>query len=171
VTERDPLDDILPLLAPIQGAYALIGGHAVNAFIEPRFTADIDITATVDAARRFGAAALAAGMRIETELGAAQASGPDFVRYVDDAALVIEIQAAKTAFQLAVVARAHDVGGVAIATPEDLLVLKAIANRAKDQRDLDELAKLPDLDWDYVVDNARVWGVDGVIDAVRSRKT
>ena len=102
--------------------------------------------------------------------GADEASGPDFVRYLDDSQTTLEFQTAKTTFQRAVVARALSVGVLRVATPEDLLVMKAIANRPKDQRDLDELAKLPNLDWDYVVDNARVWGVESVIDAARSRR-
>ena len=45
---ESPLDDPLGALAEILEeagvAYALIGGHAVNAWVEPRFTADIDVT-------------------------------------------------------------------------------------------------------------------------------
>lgn len=153
--------------------HALIGGHAVNAHVRPRMTTDVDfcIDATPQELARLERELAAQGFRVTRSHGSEQASGPDFVRFVDDEQTTLEFQTAKTSFQRAVVSRATRVGPLRIATVEDLLVMKAIANRAKDQRDLDELAKLPDLDWSYVVDNARAWGVDGVIDAVRSRKT
>jgi hypothetical protein len=40
----DPLGALAELLEEAGIEYALIGGHAVNAWVEPRFTADIDVT-------------------------------------------------------------------------------------------------------------------------------
>lgn len=80
----------------------------------------------------------------------------------------IDLQAAKTAFQVEVVRRARPVAvGPAVATPEDLIVLKLIAHRSKDLIDLRNLAALPDLDWAYVERWARDWEVEDRLAAIR----
>jgi hypothetical protein len=81
---------------------------------------------------------------------------------------VLELQTAKTALQRSAVARAQNHAGVRVATPEDLIVFKAIANRPKDQVDLLGLVRLANIDWDYVDAEARNWGVHGVIASVRT---
>ena len=151
-------DDPLALLAAVFDsaglAYALIGGHAVNVWLEPRFTADIDVTVLADPAAmaRARAGLAAAGYQVATEHGADLPSGPDFVRFTrgaDDPPF--ELQVAKTPLQEALVARARrDPAGVATATPEDLILLKLIAHRPKDLADLAGLLALPGLDWDYI---------------------
>lgn len=98
------IDRIAALFEQAGVAYAVIGAHAVNAWIEPRLTADIDVTALLDR----------------------------------------EILSQ---------------GGVRVATPEDLIVLKRIANRAKDQIDVLGLVALPSLDWAYVERRAAEWEV------------
>jgi predicted nucleotidyltransferase len=164
------LNDIAMLLRRAGVDYALIGGHAVNLVLEPRFTADVDITinADVDAWTRLNADLLAAGFRVERTHGADQPSGPDFVRFVDDVGTTIELQTAKTALQRTAIARAIDHDGIRVASPEDLIVFKAIANRPKDQIDLLGLTRLPNIDWSYVDHQARDWGVDDVIARVRA---
>lgn len=163
------VDDIATLLTKARVSYALIGGHAVNVLLEPRFTADIDVTisAEPDAFARLRAELLTAGLRVERE-PAAQPSGPDFVRFVDDDGTVFEVQVAKTALQRSAIARAVDVGGVRVATPEDLIVFKAIANRPRDQIDLLGLVRLAAIDWAYVDAQARDWGVEAVIERMRA---
>jgi hypothetical protein len=164
------VDDIAALLARANVRYALIGGHAVNILLEPRFTADIDVTviADVDAFDRLRQVLKTAGLRVDREHGAASPSGPDFVRFVDDELTILELQTAKTALQRDVVDRAIDHGGVWVASPEDLIVFKAIANRPKDQIDLLGLVRLPNIDWSYVNAHARDWGVEGVLTRIRS---
>ena len=44
------VDDVALILAGANAPYAVIGGHAVNTVLEPRFTADIDVTITADPA-------------------------------------------------------------------------------------------------------------------------
>lgn len=39
---------VADLFARAEVAYAVIGAHGVNAWLEPRFTADIDVTARID---------------------------------------------------------------------------------------------------------------------------
>ncbi len=160
-------DDVLELVARILSeaklSHALIGGHAVNAFLPPRFTADIDITVTADpgALGRVRAALEKTGYRVTTQHEPQLPSGPDFVRFEreqDDPP--IELQAAKTQFQKTVIERACPTGsGLAVATVEDLIVLKLIANRPKDLADLAGLVKVPSVDWDHVEKWAREWEV------------
>jgi hypothetical protein len=144
-------------------SYTVIGGHAVNVWLEPRATADVDLT--VQAARadhdRLRLVLTDAGYRPTKEQGRELPSGPDFVRFVSpDDGTVLEIQTAKTDYQLEVIRRAHRAeNGVRIAAPEDLIVLKLIAYRPKDRIDLEGLARLPSLDWEYVERWAREWDV------------
>jgi hypothetical protein len=153
--------------------YALIGAHAVNAWIEPRITADIDVTAQIspaDLARLERELAAERFTRTRAE-GMDLPSGPDFVRFASgDGAIVLEIQAAKTELQRSVIQRAiRAEDGVRVATPEDLIVLKLIANRPKDQVDLLGLVELAGLDWPYVERWAAEWEVLDLLRRLRKR--
>ncbi len=151
----------------------LIGGQARNFWAEPRATRDFDFTTAADteAFGRVRAALGAQGFRIVRDQGPHQPSGPDFVQFVNDATgEAIDLQAAKTSFQDGVVSRGVrlDPGQpLPVATVEDMLVLKLIANRKKDQNDLYELARLEGIDWSYVEYWSGVWGVTGVLAALR----
>lgn len=143
--------------------YALIGGHAVNAWLEPRFTADVDIVVAAgsDDFDRLKRVLAGEGFTVTGEHGADQPSGPDFVRLESDGSpLVLEVQAAKTLFQQEVIRRASiGAAGARIATVEDLIVMKLIADRAKDQVDLLGLVELPDIDWSYIERWAGEWQI------------
>ena len=151
--------------------YAVIGAHGVNAWLEPRFTADIDITASIDppALLRLRRTFADAGYEPTVEYGGHLPSGPDFVRFASrDRLTIVEIQAAKTALQLEVVRRARTSSdGIRVATPEDLIVLKLIADRPKDRQDLLGLIALPDLDWAHVEQWAAEWDVTERLAALR----
>jgi len=164
-----PIQALAGLLDREAIPYALIGGHAVNALLAPLLTRDIDVTIVADAAAtaRLRAAFEAEGFRVEGQFGADQPSGPDFVRFVREP-VVIEIQLAKTRFQHELVQRGRAEGGVRIASPEDLIVLKLIADRPKDQDDLRGLALLPAIDWDYIGRWAEEWGVADRLARLRS---
>jgi hypothetical protein len=157
----DPLGRLAEILEEVGIEYALIGGHAVNAWVEPRFTADIDVTieAAVAPIERLAAALQREGFTLAGEHGADPVAGPDFLRFVsDDGRVVLEFQAAKTELQDAVIRWAtSDSRGLRVATPEDRIVLKLIANRTKDQIDLLGLCALPELDWAYVERWASEW--------------
>jgi hypothetical protein len=145
----------------------------VNAWIEPRFTADVDITIvlTAETSRQLTAAFERAGLAQTTAHGAGQPSGPDFVRFASpDRLLAVEFQAAKTGFQRELVQRAASrADGLQVATPEDLIILKLIANRAKDRLDLLGLLQLPGIDWPYVTRWAREWEVDSLLAELRAQ--
>jgi hypothetical protein len=149
------------LLEAVGVRYAVIGAHAVNAWLEPRFTADIDVTVAADATdlARIKAALAGEGYVLAREHGADLPSGPDFLRFVSpDTTTTIELQLAKTDLQRAVIDRAVTASGTArVATVEDLIVLKLIANRPKDRVDLEGLVRLPDVDWAYVERWASEW--------------
>lgn len=169
-------DDVLAVIAAALDAaglaYAVIGGHAVNAWLEPRFTADVDLTVAADpqALARARAALEAAGYQLSVEHGADLPSGPDFVRFTGGpGAPPIELQAAKTRLQDEVIQRARrDARGVATATPEDLILLKLIAHRPKDLADLAGLVALSGIDWAYVEERAREWDVLDRLERLRS---
>lgn len=158
-------DSITDLLALLDGAgvpYAVIGGHAVNTWLEPRFTAGIDVTVQAGGAdmARLKATLATRGYVLTREHGADLPSGPDFVRFSSpDGITILEVQAAKTDFQREVIRRTVSAGAARVATREDLIVMKLIANRAKDQVDLVGLLVLPEIDWEYVEHWAKEWGV------------
>jgi hypothetical protein len=161
MTDSPP--EIARLLGSLGMDYAVIGAHAVNCWLEPRLTADIDVTVAADRGQleSLRARLLGEGFRVSREHGAGAPSGPDFIRFVsDDGEIVIEMQAAKTDFQREVIRRAVSTPeGLRVATVEDLIVLKLIADRTKDQADLEGLLAIGALDWAYVEKWAATWGV------------
>jgi hypothetical protein len=162
---------IADLFARAEVEYAVIGAHGVNAWLEPRFTADIDVTASIDppAMLRLRRVFADAGYEPALEYRAHLPSGPDFVRFTSaDRLTIVEIQAAKTALQHDVMRRARTSSeGIRVATPEDLIVLKLIADRPKDRQDLLGLVALPDLDWTHVERWAAEWDVADRLAALR----
>jgi hypothetical protein len=162
---------IADLFVHAEVEYAVIGAHGVNAWLEPRFTADIDITASIDppAMLRLRRVFAEAGYEPTVQHGGHLPSGPDFVRFASaDRITIVEIQATKTALQHEVVRRARaSLEGIRVATPEDLIVLKLIADRPKDRQDLLGLVALPDLDWAHVERWSAEWDVAERLAALR----
>lgn len=133
---------------------------------------DVDITVLADgpavqiAIRLFQEA----GFTVQLQQDFGRASGPDFVRLEHRPTLVpVDLQVGKTQFETTVVERAVRAPGLAIpvATREDLLVLKLLASRHKDFKDLVDLGKLPDVDWDYVQHWCEVWQVTSRLEDLR----
>lgn len=166
-----PLSEVGLVLERAGIPYAIIGAHAVNVWLEPRATADIDVTVETTADQRLHDVLASAGYEVAAEVGAGAPSGPDFIRYVsNDTSVTVEFQVAKTALQRQIVARARRAeSGVLVATPEDLIVLKLIAWRRKDELDLVGLVGIGGLDWDYVERWASEWNVTERLEEVRSR--
>jgi hypothetical protein len=149
--------------------YVVIGAHAVSAWIEPRFTSDLDITIQADPAdlERLEQALAVEGFTRARTSGEEQPSGPDFVRFSCAGAIDLEVQIAKTGFQRDTIARTHSQDGLRVATPEDLIVMKLIAYRPKDRADLAGLLALSDLDWAYIERWAKEWDVLDRLKAAR----
>lgn len=171
----DSLSSIADLLEKSGVRYAVIGAHAVNAWIEPRATADLDITvcANAEEQQRLRAVFEAAGYTVTREHGAALPSGPDFVRFVAaQRPLTVEVQSAKTDLQRELVARAkRSESNLRVATPEDLIVLKLIAYRPKDRLDLFGLVRLTNIDWSYIERWCDLWQVSERLAEVRREAT
>ncbi len=167
----DDLESLSRLLEREAVEYTLIGDHAVNAWLEPRFTADVDfvVAAGSNEFERLQRILADEGFTVTREHGAEQPSGPDFVRFEPTSnPLVIVVQAAKTRFQGEVIRRAAiATTGFRIATVEDLIVMKLIADRPKDQVDLIGLAALSNIDWTYVETWAKEWEVSDRLQRVR----
>lgn len=153
---------------------ALIGGAAVNAFEDPRFTKDVDLTVTAkaDAVSRFVSILLEHGFVMVRDEGEGAPSGPDFVQLRRPGTMdVVDIIVAKTEYQDQVIARAVAPAedSLPVATAEDLIVLKLIANRPVDHTDTYLLGRDNAIDWAYVAHWAAAWGIADRLAALRAR--
>ncbi len=168
----DAFASLKRFLAETDLPYVVIGAYAVNVFLEPRYTADVDllVQATESDVETLKDVLMDNAFSVQTEQATDEASVPDVIRFKSDIdALVLDIQIAKTDYQREVIDRATEVGGLRVATAEDLIIMKLIADRAKDRIDLEGLIALPDLDWQYVHRWAVMWDVEGRLTAVRKR--
>lgn len=157
-------------------AAVLIGGAAVNAFEDPRFTKDIDLTVEADAeaVARFIALLERNGFEVVRSQENGASSGPDFVQVMRPGTTdLIDIITAKTEFQELIINRAIRAPGqsLPVATPEDLIVLKLIANRPIDHADTFLLARDNAIDWPYVEHWAEVWQVGDRLRGLRQTLT
>ena len=164
---QQTVSELALLLGDLADRMALIGGVAVNFWRAPRYTHDVDFTAEADPGLMSGISErlVSAGYRVTREQAANSASGPDFVQFVNDSASpprIVEFQAAKTEFQALVITRGRrlsDDQSLLVATPEDLIVLKLIANRPQDIADSIELAQIAGLDWVYIEHWCGSWAI------------
>ena len=164
--------ELSEMIAAADLEVALIGGAAVNTYVEPRYTKDIDLTVAADPV---GIEALTRLLRqagfvtIRNQAGTAS-SGPDFVQLTREATHdIIDLIVAKMPFQRLLVQRALRSEGqwLPVATPEDLIVLKLIANRSRDRLDAEALARQEPIDWRYVEEWADTWDVGDRLRALR----
>jgi hypothetical protein len=146
--------------------HALIGGHAVNTWITPRETDDYDFVVAPDRAaiEAVEAALVAVGILHLRRQDGGEPSGPDFSHMSNPTrSFKIDFQVAKTDYQMLILERARPTGasGFSVATPEDLIVLKLLAMRSQDQRDIALMVDLlgPRLDWPYIEHWAATWDV------------
>jgi predicted nucleotidyltransferase len=160
VAERIPaslLSALADLLAWLNGANVpsvIIGGVAASVLGRPRLTHDVDVLVTLPEASWGEVLARAASHAIVPRIGDAiefaKRSRVLLLRH-SPSTIDIDVTIAGLAFEHEVVARREslDVAGVRIPFPrvEDLMVMKAIAHRAKDIEDLRGLlAAHPDAD-------------------------
>jgi hypothetical protein len=135
----------------------------VNCWLEPRLTGDVEITVAADAAEieSLRERLVGEGFAVARQYGADAPSGPDFIRFVSTGDEIgLEIQTAKTDLQRSVLERAvRTAEGIRVATVEDLIILKLIADRPKDHADILGLLALAALDWLYLEKWAAAWGV------------
>lgn len=133
---------------------AIIGGVAASLLGRPRLTGDIDALVLLDddAWEDFLAAGAAHGIRARRPdaLSFARRNRVLLLRH-EPSGIDIDVSVALLPFEHELIARARRrrVGGIAvpIPTPEDLVVMKAIAHRARDLGDIEGIVAMhPHLD-------------------------
>jgi Nucleotidyltransferase of unknown function (DUF6036) len=170
---RELVAEIEVILGDMSDSCAIIGGVARNFWREPRYTKDLDFELVADPSifeklrSRLGHAGYAI-TRIQDEH---EPSGPGFARFTVDGnpKKIVEFLTAKTEFEQRLIERAvrmNERQRLRVATPEDVIVLKLIANRPHDQADAIELALIDGLDWEHVRKWAAVWDVADRVDAL-----
>ncbi len=172
-SDRDSFASLTQLLEKTGLSYAVIGAYAVNVWLEPRFTADIDIVIQAEQEHLVALkdALAEKGFTQAEEMPVNSPSGPDFIRFSSDQdVLSLEVQISKMDYQEEVIRRSRSVDGLKIATPEDLIVMKLIADRPKDHIDLQGLIQLPDIDWPYIEKWASEWEINDRLSRVRGTR-
>ena len=164
------------------GSHAVIGAVARNAWAPPRATTDLDFTI---AARPDTLVAIESALgtlgyrpvrRQQTEPGDTL---PDIVilRSEDAEPRQVDLLMAKTPFEGEVIARAEriDVGPVAtpVATPEDLVVYKLLADRPRDREDIRAILRTQSrtarsFDWAHVERWVSFWQISDRLARLRA---
>lgn len=153
---------------------ALIGGHAANAWDNPRYTKDFDFTveAVATSIEAFVGELEAVGFDVVLRQDRHGSSGPEFVRMVNPSTKdIVEFQGAQTPYQSLVIERAVRQPGylVPVATREDIIVLKLIANRSIDRFDIARIVRAgAEIDWSYVEHWANEWDASDALRDIRA---
>lgn len=145
---QPPLSAVQQLLERFDNQGVIIGGVAVSLLGAPRLTADVDVVILLSVHR------LPDLLRAAAELGLVPriAEAEQFARrnrvvllQHEASGINVDISLGMLPFEDEVVARssAHRVGDLELRlpTPEDLIILKAVAHRPKDMLDIAEIIK------------------------------
>ena len=150
------LTDLTPLLAVLRNLVAwfkagkvpgvLIGGMAASLLGRPRLTRDVDALVLVDEGRWADLLIAGAGYgfipRRDDALAFAQETRVLLVRH-QESSIDVDIIFGSLTFEKEAVARATwvELGGVRVPlpTPEDLIIMKAVAHRAQDLGDIEAI--------------------------------
>lgn len=165
--------ELSEIFGDLRDQLAVIGGVAYNFWREPRYTNDIDFNVVADAhvIGEIRQRLIAHGYEAVREQAPNAPSGPDFMRFIlPGTRKIVEFQGAKTPYQELTIKRAVMADAdqpFPVATAEDVIVLKLIANRPKDHRDLISLGMIDGLDWAYIEQWAEVWGVQRLVPELR----
>ena len=142
--------------------YALAGGWAYSALVEPRATTDIDLLMLIEQPSREGIHSLLSPQFDSTVVHPAPMvfQGISIWRTVgirDDQEVVVDLILADSEYLRTALVRRRLVAfgslQLPILTVEDLIVLKTLAGRLQDQADLEKIRARQDelrVDWDYV---------------------
>lgn len=141
--------------------YALAGGLAYGALVEPRATTDVDFLILLD----HPSAGRVEGLFSSVFDSVAPHSTPKVFQGVSiwravgvrgEQEMIVDLLLAESDFLRRALARKRTVDFLGAALPivtiEDLMILKAMAGRLQDLADLETIKQRPDLriDWDYV---------------------
>lgn len=147
----EALFDIVDVLEELHAAYAIMGGIAVRVHGIPRPTHDVDFTMAVPRTTlpSFFQKAIAKGFTVPEayESGCVdQVAGMPLVKlrmYLESHGVDVDMFLAESEFQQSLLTRrqTQDYAGRAICfvTPEDLILLKLIANRPRDLIDVGDI--------------------------------
>lgn len=158
------LADLAGLLDAQKIAFAVVGGIAVTLRSEPRFTADVDVVIAVDIDR-----AVLLIDQLDASLFEPLVADPrDLVRTAMllplrhcDSDITVDVAIGLSGFERLLIDRATlmQVGliNVPVATAEDLILMKLLAGRPRDQDDIasivDRLGEV--MDWSYLMDTGQ----------------
>ncbi len=122
--------------------YCLIGGIAAGYWGEPRYTKDMDFTVV---SRTHSVKEIIAKLKKDGFKARANGEGQIQIVEKDDLTFEADLILAETDYQDWVVQRARSVPifarNVPICSPEDLIILKLIANRRQDLLDIENVLK------------------------------
>jgi hypothetical protein len=152
------LSDLAAWLEATQAPAMIVGGVAASILGRPRATRDIDALAilpeerwaeALGAARRFGITP-----RVENPLTVAERTRVLLLRH-EESGLDIDFILGRLPYEEEAIGRGelHDLGGVRVKLPrvEDLLIMKFIAQRPQDLRDIEGLLDAhPEADTEFV---------------------
>ena len=167
--------DLGAIIGELRDRLVVIGGIAYNFWREPRYTKDIDfnVVADPDVIAEIRRRLTAAGYEVTREQAPDARSGPDFLRFVlPGTRRIVEFQTAKTEYQALTIERGVTLDAeqpFPVATPEDMIILKLLANRSKDHSDLVALAMMDGLDWEYITHWAGIWDLTDALATLHTR--
>ena len=159
--EPEPLKDLLPVLSSLaewfkveKVSYTIIGGVAMGLIAQARATQDVDAVVWLDledaadfinSGRRFGFVP-----RLEDAVSFARRSRVLLLRH-SDTQINVDLSCGVLPFEREMIDRATEFKTSEliwkVATPEDLIITKAVAHRGRDLIDVDNLLTIyPDLD-------------------------
>lgn len=150
----DPLDALQHLIEQFENKGVIIGGIAASLLGKPRLTADLDavILLDIDDLPKLIKLASKQGMsaRISDAEAFARKNRVLLLRH-DSSGIDIDISLGILPFESEMVERGQDIKlsnlHVRLPTPEDLIIMKAVAHRPKDLEDIKAvIAGHPDLD-------------------------
>ncbi len=173
----DPLFHFLDLLEEHQIPYALIGGLAVSVLGRERFTKDVDFTISIDEQKaKFLENHFKndPSYRVHLINFVSSPKIPDMFR-IFWKEVPVDLLVANCDYQMELVLRASPktvLGrAIKVATPEDIIILKLIADRPRDREDIEVLRKsYKTLDWPYIEKWCREWEVLDRLEKIRESK-
>ncbi|HZO34643.1 MAG TPA: hypothetical protein VFB17_06145 [Gaiellaceae bacterium] len=163
------------------GSFAVVGAVARNAWAPPRATTDVDVTVLADerVLAAVGATLASLGyVRVREHRTDPDDPLPDVLVFRSRSAAPrqVDLLVAKTSFEREVLSRAVaidvDAQPVPVASAEDLVVYKLIADRPRDRDDIAAVLRTQaragrDVDWSYVERWARFWAVTDRLERLR----
>jgi predicted nucleotidyltransferase len=165
MAESEALRDLLPVLASLsrwlkdqQISYAIIGGVAIGFLAQPRATQDVDAVAWIDFdhLQDFLESGKAFGFvpRISDPIDFAKKARVILLRH-QQTNIGIDLSCGALLFEREMLDRSTELtaGPITfrIATPEDLIILKAVAHRQRDLIDIDNLLTVQsDVDFERI---------------------